>query len=195
MLNTKDEFVVLILPVLLRVFAQTMRAVLAPEILEVFARRLWALVEERGLPAPLAPCEQGEAQEMTAEEVALLIERLLAGLAPAEREALATPARQLVKACFNAPFKTCRDSFREVSPDGSCRRQELTRARERVSGAHCVDCPYWTALTPPQHAKFLAREWRVGGPAEFVRHQDVFLPEDFRALREFLQTQALRDRS
>ncbi len=132
---------------------------------------------------------------MTAEEVAPLIERLLVGLTPTEREALATPARQLVKACFNAPFKTCRDSFREVSPDGSCRRQELKRAGERVSGSHCVDCPYWTSLTPAQHAKFLAREWRVGGPAEFVRHQGIFLPEDFRALRECLQTQALRNRS
>ncbi len=190
-----ETFVQILQPVLRRFFAQTKRTALTPEILEAFAKRLWVLVEERGLPAPLAPSEQGEPQEMTTEEVAPLIELLLVGLTPTEREALATPARQLVKACFNAPFKTCRDSFREVSPDGSCRRQELKRACERVSGAHCVDCPYWTSLTPAQHAKFMAREWRGGGRAEFVRHQHVFLPEDFRALREFLQTQALRDRS
>ena len=100
--------------------------------------------------------------------------------------AMAGPARQLVKACFYPEFKTCRDSFREVSPDGTCRRQELARARVRVSGSHCVDCPHWVALTPDQHVRFLTRAWQPGRAAEFTAHRDVFLPEDFRALRRFL---------
>jgi hypothetical protein len=107
-----------------------------------------------------------------------------------DRAALEAPARQLVKACFYPEFKTCRDSFREVSPDGTCRRQELARALKRVSGAHCVDCPHWVALTPEQHGRFLARAWQPAGAADFAAHRDVFLPEDFRALRRFLHALA-----
>ena len=132
---------------------------------------------------------------MTKEEVAPLIERLLAGLSECEQTALATPARQLVKACLQGDFKTCRDSFREVSPDVSCRRQDLTRVRERISGTHCVDCPYWLSLTPVQHARFLTCEWRSGAPEEFVAQQAIFLPEDYRALRRFVRQDLGRNRS
>jgi hypothetical protein len=114
---------------------------------------------------------------MAEEECALLIARVMAGLAGPR---LAEAARQLVKACFYPEFKTCRDSFREVAADGSCRRQELARVRGRISGAHCVDCPHWVALTPAQHIAYLTHEWR-GDAAEFSAHRDVFLPEDFRA--------------
>ena len=68
--------------------------------------------------------------------------------------------------------------------------QELARARGRVSGAHCVDCPHWVALTPEQHGRFLARAWQPAGAAEFAAHREVFLPEDFRALRRFLHALA-----
>jgi hypothetical protein len=164
------------------------------------AAGLWALITERGLPRPLAPAERGAPGEMSEAEVAPLLARALGDVPPASREALAGPARQLVKACFYPEFKTCRDSFREVAPDGSCRRQELARALGRVSGAHCVDCPHWVALNPEQHARFLARAWRPptvaapaagrDGPAEFMAHRGVFLPEDFRALRRFLHALA-----
>ena len=60
--------------------------------------RLWALMAERGLPPPLAPDDMGTPGEMPPEEVAPLVARVLAGIADAA--ALATPARQLVKACF-----------------------------------------------------------------------------------------------
>ncbi len=95
------------------------------------------------------------------------------------------PARQLLKACLNPEFRQCRDSYREVV-DGVCRRQELARTRGRLSGAHCVDCPYWVALRPEQHAALLAREWLAGDLEEFAAHHEIFLPEDFRALRVFL---------
>jgi hypothetical protein len=96
-------------------------------------------------------------------------------------------ARQLVKACWYPPLVDCRDTFREVTREGECRRQQLERVRGRISGTHCVDCPHWTALEPGRHAEYLAAEWRTD-PAAFAAHRDVFLPEDFRALRRWLQT-------
>ena len=155
-----------------------------------FAARLWALIAERGLPRPLGPADRGSPGEMTDEEVAPLLIQVLGDLAPPWREAMEAPARQLVKACIYPEFKTCRDSFREVSPDGTCRRQELARARKRISGAHCVDCPHWVALFPEQHVRYLGRMWRPEGAAEFMAHRDVFLPEDFRAFRRFLHALA-----
>lgn len=181
-------------PLLQRYFAQTGRVAAAEQVIVALADRLAGLIEERGLPVPLAPGEQGEAQEMSAQEVAPLVDRLLAGWTGAEREALATPARQLVKACFHGEFKVCRDSFREVSPDGSCRRQELKRVRERISGSHCVDCPYWTGLEPEQHWRYLGKEWR-SDPAVLTAHREVFLPEDFRRLRRHIRRLADSDRT
>jgi hypothetical protein len=169
--------------VLSRYFGQTGRPVPAAGVLAEFAARLWTLVQERGVPPALPAGVRGEPAEMPAEVVAPLVERLLAGLDDAERAGLATPARQLVKTCFQGDFTSCRDSFREIAPDGTCRRQDLARVRERVSGAHCVDCPYWLLLTPEQHARFLARQWRAEADGGFAAHRGVFLPEDYRALR------------
>lgn len=181
------EFTVLVRPVLERFFRQTGRPAMAAAVLAKFEARLWALVSERGVPPPLPLGERGEPREMTAEEAAPLLERLLAGFGEMERLALETPARQLVKACFHGEFKNCRNSFREREVDGSCRRQQLAKATGRVSGAHCVDCPYWLELAPEQHAKFLAREWRPDGAEELVTCRSVFLPEDFRALRRHIR--------
>jgi hypothetical protein len=137
----------------------------------------------------LSSAERGEPGELPPAEIEGLLDEASAGIGAPGRAALAGPAKQLVKACFYPEFKTCRDSFREVSPDGSCRRQELARARQRISGSHCVDCPHWIALRPEQHRRYLAREWK-GDPAVFQAHPDIFLPEDFRDLRLFLHAQA-----
>ena len=193
MADPTRQFADLVLPVLERALRQSGRAVPASAS-ALFAERLWALVAERGVPPPLPPDEKGEPGEMPTAEVSPLIERLFEGLTPTDREALATPARQLVKACFQGDFKTCRESYREVAPDGSCRRQELVRARERVSGSHCVDCPYWLSLTPVQHERLLAKAWHGEEPG-LSAHRDVFLPEDFRALRLFIRTVIGRNRS
>jgi hypothetical protein len=40
----------------------------------------------------------------------------------------------------------------------------------------------------------LAHEWRAGAE-ELARHRDVFLPEDFRALRRWLHARARFERS
>jgi hypothetical protein len=184
-------------------FSQLVRAILGryfrqnnlPSLSDAEARdcaaRLWALVEERGLPRPLAPNERGEAGRMGAAESDPLVARVI-GDDRMRNEALAGPVRQLVKACFLPEFRTCRESYREAGPDGTCRRQQRERATTRVSGVHCVDCPHWTALRPEQHERFLAKAWTPGRAGEFAAHRAVFLPEDFRALRIFLHASARR---
>ena len=181
----KETFVQCVVEILERYFRQNHQALPARSESIAAANRLWALIQKRGLPRPLEKTERGEPGEMPEAESAALFNTVMDSASAECRELLASPMRQVVKACFYPEFKTCRDSFREVSPDGSCRRQELARARVRASGSHCVDCPHWVALTPAQHAKYLAREWR-GGAEQFYAHQSVFLPEDFRALRLFL---------
>lgn len=148
------------------------------------AAGLWDVAAERGLPPVLAPRDMGVPAEMTPEEVAPLANRVLAGVQNPEQ--WANLARQLVKMCFQPEFRKCRDSYRQTEPDGSCRRQELARVRERVSGSHCVDCPYWTGLTPDQHERLLRAAWK-GDPAELTANRGIFLPEDFRVLRRFVR--------
>lgn len=159
---------------------------LPERLLADYMARLWRVVSDAGLPRPLAFDESGEPGEMPADRVAGLIAKVFGESDLAGRQAdLDTPTRQLLKACLQPEFRQCRDSYKEVVA-GVCRRQELGRARERVSGSHCVDCPYWTALQPDQHAGLLAKAWVSGRPEEFARHQNIFLPEDFRALRLFI---------
>lgn len=169
-----------------RFFAQNGQPSPSAAELAELAARLFALLDERGLPAPLSPGEKGFPGGMAEAECSPLVARVLGG---STNVLLTEAARQLVKACFYPEFTVCRDSFREVAPDGACRRQELARARKRVSGAHCVDCPYWLRLEPAEHAEFLANQWR-GAPAEFAASRGVFLPEDFRALRRWVRARA-----
>ena len=180
------EFGTLIEAILRRYCAQNGAAGPAHAMLTGMTSRLWGLVQERGLPRPLAPGELGAPGEMSEAEVTPLVARVLPADAPAP---IAEAARQLVKACFYPEFKTCRDSFRATTSEGACRRQELGRVRKRVSGTHCVDCPHWVALAPDEHVAFLRGHWR-GDANEFAAHCAVFLPEDFRALRRWLQARA-----
>jgi len=147
-----------------------------------FAAQLREVVAARGLPPPLPPGGCGAPGGMPESEVTPLVARVTAGL---DVPWLVEAARQLVKACFYPEFTVCRDSYREVARDGACRRQDLARAQGRISGAHCVDCPHWTALTAAAHRELLQRAWH-GDPAVFSAHREVFLPEDFRAFRRWL---------
>lgn len=144
------------------------------------AARLREVIVERGLPRVPPGGRPEEAAELPAAECGPLERRVLGELAADPR--WATPVRQLVKACLQPEFRRCRDSYRERSPEGSCRRQDLDKARARLSGSHCVDCPYWLELTPEQHRRVLRENW-VGDPAVLVAREDVFLPADFRELR------------
>lgn len=186
MLKDGAEFERIVSAVVTRFFAQNGRAQPSGAAARQFAAQLGALVAERGLPRPLAAGECGTPGGMSEAEGAPLVARVVAGL---DAAIWADVARQLVKACFYPEFTVCRDSFREVTRDGACRRQELERVRSRVSGAHCVDCPHWVALAPAAHGEFLAGAWR-GDRAPLAAHRDVFLPEDFRALRIWLHAAA-----
>jgi hypothetical protein len=159
-----------------------------PEI-AAFAQRLWAVVNERGLPRPLAAGEQGAPGGMPEPECAPLVAKI-GGELPAAQ--FTEPARQLIKACLYPEFRNCRDSFCETGADGICRRQLLAKVRGRLSGAHCVDCPHWIDLEPAEHERYLVAEWCTD-PAEFLAHRDVFLPEDFRALRRWLHGWVRKD--
>jgi hypothetical protein len=173
-----------------RFLRQNGRPPLPEELLGQFGARLWTVASEAGWARPLAAEERGEPTEMPADRAAELTGRVMAGLPFPDRHAdLEIPARQLLKACLQPEFRQCRESYREVV-DGACRRQELPRARGRISGAHCVDCPYWVGLEPGQHAALLARSWVEGGPEKFATQREIFLPEDYRALRVFLWQQA-----
>lgn len=187
--DAEKEFSGLVSALLARFFAQNGHTPPPAGESAAVGTRLFALVKERGLPRPLGPDEIGAPGGMADEVCAPLVQRVL-GTANSEPSGLlANAVKQLVKACFYPEFKVCRDSYREVAADGGCRRQELKRVLGRVSGAHCVDCPHWVALSPAAHEQRLAREWK-SDPAEFARHRDVFLPEDFRALRLWLHARA-----
>jgi hypothetical protein len=154
---------------------------------DLISVRLLTLIATRGLPRPLPAGEEGSPAEMNAAEVAPLVESVLEGVT--RRAVLLESIRQIVKACFHREFALCRDSYREVSSDGMCRRQQLKKALGRVSGSHCVDCPYWTTLSADEHAQRLSESW-VGDVEEFARNRTVYLPADFRALRLWIHTAA-----
>jgi hypothetical protein len=155
--------------------------------MDLISTRLLAIIATRGLPRPLPPGEEGSPGELNAAEVTPLVESVLEGVN--RRAALLDPIRQLVKACFHREFAICRDSYREVLPDGICRRQQLKKALGRVSGSHCVDCPYWTSLSADEHAQRLSDSW-MGDMEEFERNRSVYLPADFRALRLWIHSAA-----
>ncbi len=149
------------------------------------AQRLAGLVGERRA----GPAGPGGffSSEMSDPEAAPFVAAMLAEIPVPRRELLMTPARQLVKACFNPLRTRCRDSFRERGSDGSCRRQELPRVRSRVSGSHCIDCPYFTELPEEPHREFLRECWDPAKRDELAAHWEIFLPEDFRALRIWIE--------
>ena len=182
MIEGSSEFQRRVRAVLVRFCAQNAQPQPSEAVLARFAAQLAQLVADRGLPRPLRDDECGTPGGMSDEECAPLVARVVEGI---DDRFLADAARQLVKACFYPEFRICRDSFREVARDGTCRRQQAERSRSRISGAHCVDCPHWTALGPDEHVAYLEQEWR-GDAAVFRAHRDLFLPEDFRAIRQWL---------
>lgn len=185
MADDAQEFSRLVAVVLARFMAQNGAVRAAGSQYDALGARLWQVVTERGSPVS-TQVASGRAAGLAEEECAALVARVLGAVEDAR---LATATRQLLKACLYPEITSCRDSFREIAGDGSCRRQELARVRGRISGAHCVDCPHWLALDPVPHAAFLRAEWR-GAVQEFTDHQAEFLPEDFRALRRWLHARA-----
>ena len=171
--------------VLARFCAQNGQSAPARSELEACGKRLKELIHERGWPKT-----RGMRGELAETEVAALAGRVLGEISGDARAPLEVAARQLVKASFYGGLETCCESCSEVAADGACRRQEWARARGRVSGAHCVDCPQWGALDAEAHGAFLRARWRGPDAGEFDAHAGIFLPEDFRAWRRDLESGA-----
>ncbi len=185
--TAEAEFSRLVTAVLVRFCAQNATPAMTTANGAAVGARLWAVVSEQGLPRALPAGECGAPGGLSDEACAPLVARVMG----AETNALLEVAvKQLVKACLYPEFTVCRESYCEPMKGGGCKRQEIERVRTRVSGTHCVDCPYWVALAPDQHAELLVRAWRVGGAGAFAENRDVFLPEDFRALRQWLHARA-----
>lgn len=178
------EFDALVIANLERCFRRNGHALGAAADFAGVAERLRAVLAERGLPQVPPGGRPEAAVEMPAEECAPVERRVLGILVGDER--WATPVRQLVKACLQPEFRRCRDSYRERDEDGTCRRQQAGKARGRLSGSPCVDCPYWLELTPEQHARALRDGW-VGDVAAFESDVELYLPSDFRALRRHVR--------
>ena len=121
------------------------------------------------------------AGELPNEAVKGEVARVLTVFSPPRPE-LEGLVKQLIKGCYQPDHPQCRESYHETDAHGRCRRQELAYDLTRVSGAHCVDCPHWRGWTPDDHAARLAAAWKDGAAA-FIARREVFLPEDFRALR------------
>jgi hypothetical protein len=183
-----EEFHGLVDALLRRFFRQNGQPGPDPASIARISARLWPLIAERGLPVSLRPDERGQPHEMSEAESQALVRRVLDSCNDA---LLADAVRQLVKACFYPEFRDCRESYRATGADGACRRQDPARAQRRISGSHCVDCPYWQTLAPAEHERFLAKQW-CAGSEDFMARRDVFLPEDFRALRRCIRAQAPR---
>lgn len=172
-----------------RFLTQNERPGLPAALLTVLAGRFWLVVRrESASPGAASP----EWREIPAARIeAMAGEVLEDSLTPEARADLAVPVRQLLKACLQLEPVRCRESYRDVV-GGSCRRQDLARARGRISGTHCVDCPHWTALDADRHAALLERAWVEGSAARLDDHREIFLPEDFRALRNWAREVTVR---
>jgi hypothetical protein len=55
-----------------------------------------------------------------------------------------------------------------------------------------VDCPHWVGLDAAKNLALMERAWVEGPIAAFYEHRDIFLPEDFRALRVWARNVTIR---
>ncbi len=181
--NYRDIFRGTIAGVVARFLAQNQFAPVDEMTLGALADALVSMGEEirRVVGAPMA----GELPDDIVKEG---VASVLAVFSPPRSE-LAGLVKQLIKGCYQPDHPQCRESYHETDAHGRCRRQELAYDLTRVSGAHCVDCPHWRGWTPDDHAARLAAEWKAGS-AVFLAQREVFLPEDFRALRLFTRSHA-----
>ncbi len=185
--DAREGFTHIVRKILARLYKQTGRPVPPDIALTHYAQQLWALVKAEGQPAPLAGSDQGTELKLSDARAQELGEKFFATFRfPNLRAELEKPTRHLLGALLNPEFKTCRQSFKELDAAGQCERRDPEKSRARVSGVHCVDCPYWTALSAEKNEKLVAKDWPAERLAELTANLPVFLPEDFRALRQLM---------
>jgi hypothetical protein len=184
-----SEFARLISACLRRFLAQNGKPAAPEAELAGLTARFWHAVSREASTAPAGGLEW---REIPPERIEALVGEIMDDSMASEfRADLSVPVRQLLKACLQAEPVRCRESYREVV-GGRCRRQELDRARGRISGAHCVDCPHWVALDAAKNTALMERAWVEGPVSGFQAHRDFFLPEDFRALRIWARRVTIR---
>lgn len=147
---------------------------------------LWITALAEGLPRPLANHEVGEPRTLDDSYLFGLAEKTLAYL-PRHRthDLLSTLCVQVYTALLSPEFKACRQSYQARDSEGVCVRQTVDHCKDRISGSHCEDCPFFIALSQDQHRKLLARSFAPADQALWSSNIGLFLPEDFRALRIF----------
>jgi hypothetical protein len=147
---------------------------------------LWATALAEGMPQPLAANEIGEPRTLEDSYLFSLAEKTLVRL-PKHRadDVLRTLCVQVFIALLSPEFKACRQSYQHTDSAGQCNRMSVDHCRDRVSGSHCEDCPFFVALSSDQHRKLLGRSFSPSGQTTWNANHSLFLPEDFRALRIF----------
>ncbi len=152
---------------------------------------VWDMVETQGWPAPLSVGQEREATDTELPDLAVWVDRatrsfVTAGVGEQALACLKTAAGQLFKACLYPEITVCRESYRQQTADGRCKRQNHATAKTRLSGSPCVDCPFTVRLSAEQHAALLRKNWAPANSISFDSDPMCFLPEDFRGLRRFL---------
>jgi hypothetical protein len=189
--EAQEGFVHQIKKSLQRYFRQQDRPVPPESALVPFAQVLWKLVEKHGLPKPLEPSDQGQHENMSDESLRARLDEIWSRYRLTDyRKDLEAPARHFVKGIWQPEFKKCRLSYKKTSPSGDCSRQSLDHARGRISGTHCVDCPYWVSVTAVKNERLLTKEWAPESVHELTSNLDVFLPDDYRNLKQLLYMHA-----
>jgi hypothetical protein len=159
---------------------------------------LWETVLAEGLPVPLAAAEVGEPRTLEDSYLLALAEKTLARL-PRHRteDLLRAFCIQILVALLSPEFKACRQSYQAVDAanGNTCARQSVDHCRDRISGSHCEDCPFFVALSQDQHRKLLARSFGASNQSVWSANTGLFLPEDFRALRVFWHLHIRQPRS
>lgn len=185
--EAQEGFTHQIKKILQRYFRQTEKTPPPEAALVHFGTILWRLIQQHGLPEPLEAADQGEDETMPAEQLTARLDEIWSAFRFVDyRNDLETPARHLVKGIWQREFKKCRLSYKESETTGNCDRQSLSNALPRISGSHCVDCPYWVSISAEKNEKLLSKEWNQNAVAELTAHLDVFLPEDYRSLKQLL---------
>jgi hypothetical protein len=140
---------------------------------------LWpAVVAARGVPARQDPDKAGEAA----------MARVADGLAAFVDDPLIDGKliKQLLMALALPEFDRCRDSYL------GAKRQAPAICNARVSGTHCVDCPYTVAFPDTAaHAEWLRGEWPAA-PAPGDPCWETLVPGPWRELRVWVR--AFRNR-
>ena len=159
-------------------------------------QNLWSTTLAEGLPTPLASNEIGEPRTLADSYLLSLAEKTLGGL-PRHRseDLLRTLCIQILVALLSPEFRACRQNFQSKDSVGQCVRHSADHCRDRVSGSHCEDCPFYVALSRDQHRKLLGQSFGPSQQAAWNAHADIFLPEDFRALRIFWHLHLRQPRS